>query len=312
VRALYQQAKLAGYNVRHISLQYHAFRSNTYFIGRPFRPRNQQIRLELALSYPGAPTFLRRRIWHHSCRSACCRPQCYGWYAHYLIYCPDAYLDWYWNALLDHLWYVNAYPVDGIEFGLNNLSSIYFGGPPALVLTGPNQGANLGVETLISGTVGAAIAAAKAGIPAIAFSGSSGSPHSYSELQAGDYSFVYAGAALRLTQALLAAGPPYLPANTILNVNFPNAGPGTDCETVASVKFVLSRVYDALGLPIDAKSCGSKSLPSETKVVGTAGCYASVSLLKTYETSWIKLDASNSEQQQVLNKIGSFLSCLPA
>ncbi|TRM63968.1 5'/3'-nucleotidase sure family protein [Schizophyllum amplum] len=208
------------------------------------------------------------------------------------------------DASDDHLWYVNAYPADGITYGLANLSATYLGGPPALVVTGPNQGSNLGIATLFSGTVGAAAAA---GMPAIAFSGASGSHRAYTELVAGDYSYVYADAALRLVDALLAGGVPYLPSGTALNVNFPEAGPGTACESGADVVFVMSRVYWALGLPIDAAQCGGNTLPTESSVVGTEGCYASVSLFDTSN----KLDAGKADQQTVVDALGDFLSCLP-
>jgi len=42
--------------------------------------------------------------------------------------------------------------------------------PPALVLSGVNRGANLGVETVFSGTVGAAMAGMLLGVPSIALS----------------------------------------------------------------------------------------------------------------------------------------------
>jgi 5'-nucleotidase len=160
------------------------------------------------------------------------------------------------------------------------------------------------VATLFSGTVGAASAA---GIPAIAFSGTTGSQRSYTELQAGDYSFIYADAALRLVNALIASGVPYLPAGTALNVNFPAVGAGTGCTIGADFKFVMSRIYSLLGLPVDATTCGSSALPSESSVVRTSGCYASVSLFNTAS----KLDASKASQATVIAKLASFLSCLP-
>lgn len=43
-------------------------------------------------------------------------------------------------------------------------------GPPSLVLSGVNRGANLGVETVFSGTVGAAMTALLLGIPSMALS----------------------------------------------------------------------------------------------------------------------------------------------
>lgn len=56
-----------------------------------------------------------------------------------------------------------------------NLSATYFGGLPDIAAAGPNVGTNLGLTTLVSGTVGAATEAAKEGIPGLAFSGSTGS-----------------------------------------------------------------------------------------------------------------------------------------
>jgi 5'-nucleotidase len=100
---------------------------------------------------------------------------------------------------------------------------------------------------------------------------------------------------------------PYLPAGYALNVNFPAAGLGTACTSGASFQFVLSRVHSVLGLPVDVKTCGSSSLPTETSVIGAAGCYASVSVFKTST----KLDAGKTEQAAVLAKLQPILACLP-
>jgi 5'-nucleotidase len=191
-----------------------------------------------------------------------------------------------------------------VTYALKNLTSTYLDGPPALVLTGPNVGSNVGLATLFSGTVGAASAA---GLPAVAFSGTTGDQRSYTELVEGDYSYIYADAAVRFTNALVAAGAPYLPTGYALNVNFPAAGAGTACTSGDSFEFVLSRVHWALDLPVDVKTCGSSSLPTETSVVDTAGCYASVSVFKAST----KLDAGKNEQAAVLSKLGSLLTCLP-
>jgi len=60
---------------------------------------------------------------------------------------------------------VNGFPADGIIYGLSQMKE-----KPTVVVTGINQGQNLGVSVAISGTVGAAKAAAAQGIPAIAAS----------------------------------------------------------------------------------------------------------------------------------------------
>lgn len=200
---------------------------------------------------------------------------------------------------------MNAYPADAVTYALANLTTPYLGAAPALVLTGPNVGSNLGIATLFSGTVGAAAAA---GLPAVAFSGASGAPRPHTVLPAEDYAVVYAGAALRLAAALAAAGPPYLPAGVALNVNFPAAGAGTACVAAGDVVFVLSRVYSALGLPVDVETCGSKALPTESTVVGTKGCYASVSVFETAS----KLDAGEAKQAVVLARLAGLLQCLPS
>jgi 5'-nucleotidase len=60
---------------------------------------------------------------------------------------------------------VNGFPADGIDYGLAQMKE-----KPDLVVSGINQGQNLGESVAISGTVGAAKAAVAKGIPAIAAS----------------------------------------------------------------------------------------------------------------------------------------------
>jgi len=126
-----------------------------------------------------------------------------------------------------------------------------------------------------------------------------------------DYVSLYSDLATNLTTAVLAAAQPYLPANTWLNVNFPSAGSGTSCTKTNQFNFVLSRIFDALPLitPDDAVTCNNNGrLPTESTVIGTAGCHASVSVGRAND----KLDASAAEQVVVLNNLQKILSCLPA
>lgn len=69
------------------------------------------------------------------------------------------------------------------------------------------------MEVLLSGTVGAATYAAyNAGIPAIAFSGATGSQTAWNASSTFPaYSQVYADLSLNLTDVLVASGTPYLP-----------------------------------------------------------------------------------------------------
>ncbi|UFH51320.1 5'/3'-nucleotidase SurE [Pseudomonas sp. KNUC1026] len=61
---------------------------------------------------------------------------------------------------------VSGTPADCVAMAVGELMPE----PPQLVLSGINKGANLGVETVFSGTVGAAMAALLLGLPAIALS----------------------------------------------------------------------------------------------------------------------------------------------
>src|SRR6202011_6415636 len=57
-------------------------------------------------------------------------------------------------------------PADCVVFGLRQVMPAF----PDLVLSGINRGANLGVETVFSGTVGGAMAGLLLGVPSIALS----------------------------------------------------------------------------------------------------------------------------------------------
>ena len=66
-----------------------------------------------------------------------------------------------------NVWAVHGRPADAVRVGLGQLMK---GNPPDLVVSGANFGNNSGVDTNISGTVGAAITALQLGFPAIAIS----------------------------------------------------------------------------------------------------------------------------------------------
>jgi 5'-nucleotidase len=87
--------------------------------------------------------------------------------------------------------------------------------PPELILSGVNRGANLGVETVFSGTVGAAMTGLLLGVPSIALS------QAFSDREA-----VRWNTARTLAPALLRhlLGAPW-PPGICLNVNFPDVDP---------------------------------------------------------------------------------------
>ena len=108
---------------------------------------------------------------------------------------------------------VNGTPSDCVHVALTGLLPQR----PDLVLSGINQGANMGDDTLYSGTVAAAMEGYLFGVPAIAFS----------QVERG---WVELPAAVRTVRAIveqvLAAGPDRAP--WLLNVNMPNL-PDVDC-----------------------------------------------------------------------------------
>ncbi|KAH7354984.1 survival protein sure-like phosphatase/nucleotidase [Rhexocercosporidium sp. MPI-PUGE-AT-0058] len=220
--------------------------------------------------------------------------------------CPPGSPAVGFNSSDPRLNYVNSFPVTSMAFGISTLSPKFFQGPPDLAVTGPNVGANLDIQVPFSGTVGAAVEAIKTGIPAIAFSGRSGSQTAWTAPTPA-YSTIYAQLATNLTTTLLNSGKPYLPEGVWLNVNFPSSS-STSCSEASDVKFVLSRIWPAIPFvdPADVETCGNDRLPLERKVVGEDRCYASVSVGDEN-----KLDADSAAQAVVLKKLSTVLTCLP-
>lgn len=102
---------------------------------------------------------------------------------------------------------VNGTPSDCVHVALTGLLERR----PDLVLSGINNGANMGDDTLYSGTVAAAMEGFLFGVPAIAFSQAE---KGWAQIDAA------AACARAVVEQVLAAGPP--PAPWLLNVNIPN------------------------------------------------------------------------------------------
>jgi 5'-nucleotidase len=105
--------------------------------------------------------------------------------------------------------YVNGTPADCVHIALTGV----LGYRPDLVVSGINNGANMGDDTIYSGTVGAAMEGYLFGIPAIAFSQVE---KGWSHLEAA------ARVARDLVQQALAQHWLDRPAPFLLNVNIPN------------------------------------------------------------------------------------------
>ena len=105
--------------------------------------------------------------------------------------------------------YVNGTPADCVHVALTGLLDYR----PDLVVSGINNGANMGDDTIYSGTVGAAMEGFLFGIPAIAFS----------QVEKGWAHLDAAAAKAReLVQQVIAQSLHAQPAPFLLNVNIPN------------------------------------------------------------------------------------------
>jgi 5'-nucleotidase len=105
--------------------------------------------------------------------------------------------------------YINGTPSDCVHLALSGLLEHR----PDLVVSGINQGANMGDDTLYSGTVAAAMEGFLFGIPAIAFS----------QVQKGWMDLDAAGRVARSVIEHVLRDPPAA-ASYLLNVNIPNRG----------------------------------------------------------------------------------------
>lgn len=114
--------------------------------------------------------------------------------------------------------YVEGTPVMAAIYGIDVLAQKKWGKNPDLVISGPNEGNNLGFMNNNSGTLGATMATLSRGIPAIAVSGGMSTGHDASQ------SLLTAQAVVNIVAELEATrteGQPLLPAYMGLNVNTP-------------------------------------------------------------------------------------------
>lgn len=118
--------------------------------------------------------------------------------------------------------YVAGTPVMATLYGIDVVGQKRWGRAPDLVLSGPNEGQNVGAIILSSGTVSNAQYAAVLGIPAIALS--AGPNSTGTESLDSSVSQVVAERAMELVRELdrNAGGGRMLPAGLALNVNFPD------------------------------------------------------------------------------------------
>ncbi len=148
--------------------------------------------------------------------------------------------------------YVDGTPVMAMLQGVDVLAKARWGKAPDLVLSGPNEGQNVGPVVLISGTVSNAQVATLRGIPAVALS--AGANTEGSDL-ANPLSKEVARLSLQLVAALdaKAGAGPMLPPGLALNVNFP--------DTLEGARWQLSRIgtYEFYSIGFTANMAASAS-----------------------------------------------------
>ena len=156
------------------------------------------------------------------------------------------------DGLGSDFYYVNSTPVMAVLYGLDIVAMTRWGKAPDLVLSGPNEGQNVGAIAISSGTISAAQFAALRGLPAIALS--AGQNSAGPDLDNAQ-SPAIAEKSADLVRVLDAAskGGRMIPAGMALNVNFPNEAKGT--------KFCASKIgtYNAYTLNFSENMAASAS-----------------------------------------------------
>ena len=143
---------------------------------------------------------------------------------------------------------VAGYPADAVNYALANVTT--GAKRPDLIMSGINEGANLGPFVTLSGTVGAARAGASQGIPALASSQGLASPMSWP-------------AGVKQTIAWFRENRSKLKRGTVWNLNIPSCSKGKVRGTV-KVKKTSASFYDFD--PFGTVDCAVRSKPLENDV----------------------------------------------
>ena len=125
----------------------------------------------------------------------------------------------------DGVWAVDGTPSDAVTLGLVH---VLRENPPDLVVSGANFGHNVGADVGASGTVGAAVTAARAGVPAIALSVAIDARQAEQDPPFGGTTAAFAPASALLVEIVRqlaeTGGGGLLPPRAVLNVNYPAVG----------------------------------------------------------------------------------------
>ncbi|KAF5345809.1 hypothetical protein D9756_010878 [Leucocoprinus leucothites] len=227
--------------------------------------------------------------------------------------CPAGAPATGFNATDPRLNYVNAFPRDATNFGINTLAPKFFKGKkPDLVVAGSNIGNNLGTTIQISGTDHAAMEAANLGVPAIAFSGATGSQVSYTALETDPTSAaivatgIYNKLTVRLVETLLKTTEKkaeILPPRTVVNVNYPST---TNCSSAEHFKWVFTRTVPAPAGTVDVDICRNGGvLVDERTAFAVPGCWVTVSVFSSVTLD----DVDAATQRAVVDVLKPLLRC---
>ena len=143
--------------------------------------------------------------------------------------------------------YVNGTPIMATAYGLDILAPARWGSAPDVVISGPNQGQNVGSIVVSSGTVSNVQFAASRGISAIALSAglnTEGEEDKFGNHADNRLSLIVADHVVALLSELVkkSRDKPILPDGFALNVNFPD-------EVTSASAWSFSRIgsYNAFG-----------------------------------------------------------------
>ena len=160
----------------------------------------------------------------------------------------------------DKIWAVHGRPADALRVGLGHIMK---DNPPDLVVSGANFGNNTGVDTNISGTVGAAITALQLGTPAIAISVQT----KFEEIEARFPSTVKAFPDAGIFLVKYISSLKKFDMNNVININYP----ATSKDKVLGVKWATLSKRSVLTINFNQKEDGrwspeyNLSAPSDKK-----------------------------------------------
>ena len=170
------------------------------------------------------------------------------------------------TSIAPQQYYVDGSPTAAALYGMDVKAQVIWGSRPDLLISGPNEGNNLGVITPHSGTVGATITALNKGIPAVAVSAKSGDA---------EQAEIVADLMVKLVDELDGPKGVKLPVSIGLNVNMP----AIDVATESADDFIFKytqigtsstmglQFYEALGESPVAVGFG---IPADTTLPGVS------------------------------------------